>query len=436
MINLLKKLLFFNFVCFFSLPLFAFSSSSFLISQSAFKNHDYPSTLFNFNANKDEFTNDDLLDRVIAAVIIEDLYLANKIATKILLEDSTSQEAYIVTLVYSILNKKFQKIEEINNNIKEKNKFIDFIFFNSDKLKSSQSISKAFIDIVISSFSNSDERSLNYNFLLFYTSLAKIIDNQNDRAILIKGELFQYVKQNETAKKIFEIINSDSPYYLEAQKSLAINYSNFYEFDEALQNIKLLLKNNNNHYSIKKILADFYRINKKYKSAIEVYNEMIKLKEDEIWNMYYRRGICYERLGDWKNAEKDFIKSLDIKSDSPNVLNYLAYGWIEREIRLDQSLAMLKQAYQANPDSYYIIDSLAWAHYKKNNLDEAARLMEKVIDIAPGEAISLDHLGDIYYAMDRKREAFHFWKQALQLAEPEDEIEEEVQSKIENLNAG
>ena len=187
---------------------------------------------------------------------------------------------------------------------------------------------------------------------------------------------------------------------------------------------------------IKKNKKIIFVINKKYKSAIEVYNEMIKLKEDEIWNMYYRRGICYERLGDWKNAEKDFIKSLDIKSDSPNVLNYLAYGWIEREIRLDQSLAMLKQAYQANPDSYYIIDSLAWAHYKKNNLDEAARLMEKVIDIAPGEAISLDHLGDIYYAMDRKREAFHFWKQALQLAEPEDEIEEEVQSKIENLNAG
>ena len=34
--------------------------------------------------------------------------------------------------------------------------------------------------------------------------------------------------------------------------------------------------------------------------------------------------------------------------------------------------------------------------------------MEKVIDIAPGEAISLDHLGDIYYAMNRKREAIHF----------------------------
>ena len=62
--------------------------------------------------------------------------------------------------------------------------------------------------------------------------------------------------------------------------------------------------------------------------------------------------------------------------------------------------------------------------------------MEKVIDLAPGEAISLDHLGDIYYAMNRKREAIHFWQQALELAEPEDEIEENLRSKLDRLNAG
>ena len=97
---------------------------------------------------------------------------------------------------------------------------------------------------------------------------------------------------------------------------------------------------------------------------------------------------------------------------------------------------MLEAAYSSNPESHYIIDSLAWAHYKKNNLDEAARLMEMVIDMAPGEAISLDHLGDIYYAMNRKREAIHLWQQAMELADPEDEIEENVQSKIDKFYAG
>ena len=73
---------------------------------------------------------------------------------------------------------------------------------------------------------------------------------------------------------------------------------------------------------------------------------------------------------------------------------------------------------------------------QKNNLEKAAELMEKVIDMAPGEAISLDHLGDIYFAMNRKREAVHFWKQAKDLAEPEDQITEQIVSKLRDVNAG
>ncbi len=436
MINLIKKLLILNFFFFFGTPLMAFSSSNFLISQSAFKNHDYSASISSFSTNQIQLSNSNLIDKVISAVVTEDIDLAHKIALQILSKDSDNQEAYIVRLTYLYSNKKFNKIKEIYKTSKDNNELVDFIFFNDDELKNSTTISKSLVDIVVSSFSNADPKLLNYNFLLFYTSLAKIIDDQNDRATLIKGELFQNVEQSEIAEETLLIIPSASPYYLDAQRSLAINYSNFLPYDEALIKIKKLILNNNNDYSLKKILADFYRVEKKYELAIGLYNEMINQKKEDLWNIYYRRGICFERIGNWDSAENDFLSSLDIKPDSANVLNYLAYGWVEREIKLDQSLKMLETAYKANPDSYYIIDSLAWVHFKKNNLDEAARLMEIVIDKAPGEAISLDHLGDIYYAMNRKREAIHFWKQALELADPEDEIEENVQSKLNKLNAG
>jgi tetratricopeptide (TPR) repeat protein len=236
------------------------------------------------------------------------------------------------------------------------------------------------------------------------------------------------------ARDTLEKIGKESPFYLDAQSSLAINYLYNSSYEDAENKILSILQNNNNNYSLKKILGDFYRYNKKYDLALSIYNQMIEENRGDVWNIYYMRGICFEQLGDWDLAEKDFLKSLEIKPDSPNVLNYLAYGWVEREMKLDRSLQMLEEAYEANPESFYIIDSLAWAHFKKNNLSEAARLMEMVIDIAPGEAISLDHLGDIYYAMNRKREAIHFWQQALELAEPEDEIEENVKIKLEKFN--
>ncbi len=436
MINILRKLLILIFLPLFSSGALAFTSSTFLISQSAFKNYDYSVALSSFDNKAIKLSNSNLLDKVISAIITEDIDLAYKISSEILSADNKNQEAYIVTLVYLYSNEKFNKIKKIHQNFKDENELIDFIFFNNDELKDNETISKALVDIVVSSFSNADQKLLNYNFLLFYTSLAKIIDNQNDRAKLIKGELFQNVGQYKVAEQNFLKIQPNSAYYLEAQISLAINYSNFLPYDEALKKIKKLLLKNNNHYPLKKILADFYRVQKEFDQAISIYNEMINEDQDDLWNIYYRRGICYERLGEWNKAEKDFLTSLDIKPDSANVLNYLAYGWVERDIRLDQSLKMLEAAYEANPESYYIIDSLAWAHFKKNNLNEAARLMEMVIDMAPGEAISLDHLGDIYYAMNRKREAIHLWQQALELAEPEDEIEEDVQSKLNKFNAG
>ena len=62
--------------------------------------------------------------------------------------------------------------------------------------------------------------------------------------------------------------------------------------------------------------------------------------------------------------------------------------------------------------------------------------MEKVITMAPGETISLDHLADIYLALERKREAIYLWKQVLELAKPEDIIIDKVRQKLKENNAG
>jgi tetratricopeptide (TPR) repeat protein len=434
MINLIKKLFFICLLIALNNSVFATSSSTFLISQLAFKNYDYPATLLNFNADKIKLSQDQLLDKAIAAIITEDITLAKDIANKILEKNKNNQEAYIIKISSLFLDKKFNQIKELRDKLDQPNELLDFIFFTNNSLKDGSTISRALVEIVASSFSNNEQRRLNYNFLLFYTSLAKLIDPKNERAIIIKAELFDQVGQFEVARDIFEKISKQSPYYLDAQSSLAINYLYNSSYEDAENKILSILQNNNNNYAVKKILGDFYRYNKKYDLALSIYNQMIEENRGDIWNIFYMRGICFEQLGDWDLAEKDFLKSLEIKPDSPNVLNYLAYGWVEREMKLDRSLQMLEEAYEANPESFYIIDSLAWAHFKKNNLSEAARLMEMVIDIAPGEAISLDHLGDIYYAMNRKREAIHFWQQALELAEPDDEIEENVKIKLEKFN--
>ena len=96
MVNLIKTLQFILICLVINSGALALTSSSFLISQSAFNNYDYSSTLFKFNMDKVTLSHDSLLDKAIAAIITEDLVLALKIADKILSENKNNPEALII----------------------------------------------------------------------------------------------------------------------------------------------------------------------------------------------------------------------------------------------------------------------------------------------------------------------------------------------------
>jgi|TARA_B100001142_G_scaffold227267_1_gene225395 Flp pilus assembly protein TadD len=432
-----SKILLFFFVFLFSKTIFASSSASFLIAQTAFNNYDFSQVLNEYSSKINQEYKNDYLDELVSAVITENIILSENISKKILAMDPENQEAKLLLMVKFINSNNKKNLRELRfDTDNQKNDLFEFIFFLNDQVKSKIDISNSFLEIVRSSYSKqSSNYSQNYNFLLFYTSLAILINNQNYEAIFIKGQLLQMIDDYIFAEATYQKIPKQSEYFTDAQRNIAFNYSRENGFDDIENKIKLIIANNKEDYEINKILADFYRIEKKFDLAIKLYSELIQKNSDDLWYMLYLRGICYEQSDNWEKAEVDFLQSLKIKRDSPNVLNYLAYGWLERDIRIDESFVMLVDANNANPDSHYILDSLAWAYFKKKNYVKAAELMEEVIDMVPGEAISLDHLGDIYLALNRKREAIYFWRQAKDLAKPEDEITENIQKKLSEHDA-
>ena len=432
-----SKILLFFFVFLFSKTIFASSSASFLIAQTAFNNYDFSQVLNEYSSKINQEYKNDYLDELVSAVITENIILSENISKKILAMDPENQEAKLLLMVKFINSNNKKNLRELRfDTDNQKNDLFEFIFFLNDQVKSKIDISNSFLEIVRSSYSKqSSNYSQNYNFLLFYTSLAILINNQNYEAIFIKGQLLQMIDDYIFAEATYQKIPKQSEYFTDAQRNIAFNYSRENGFDDIENKIKLIIANNKKDYEISKILADFYRIEKKFDLAIKLYSELIQKNSDDLWYILYLRGICYEQSDNWKKAEVDFLQSLKIKRDSPNVLNYLAYGWLERDIRIDESFVMLVDANNANPDSHYILDSLAWAYFKKKDYVKAAELMEEVIDMVPGEAVSLDHLGDIYFAMNRKREAVYFWRQAKDLANPEDEISDKIQMKLKEYDA-
>ena len=169
-------------------------------------------------------------------------------------------------------------------------------------------------------------------------------------------------------------------------------------------------------FEMKRILGDKYRKLKNYKKAIAVYSQIIENdKLEGVSNILYSRGISYEQNKDWKKAEQDFKRSLDLNPNDPYVINYLAYSWLDRKINVNKALELLKRAVELEPSDGYIRDSLGWAYFLSKKFEESVYHLEKAVVMLPNDATLNDHLGDAYWMSNRKSEALSQWKKVLVL---------------------
>jgi len=436
----ISKNLLIGIICFISSETTALNSSSYLISNTAIKLLDFEEAYLHYKKYETPLVEYDLHNKLLTFIHLNMLTEAVNIASDILQINNLNQEAWIVYLTDAKLRNKIDRFEIFNDKTSNYEMgLLRYIFFtNKNEIKNNKKIAKSIFEVVQATIAENQNKD-NYSFLLFYLSIANLFDPYFDEAFYFIAQIYQQLEYYEKAEIFYNKVSNTHEFYVDSQKNIAINKSKLGLFNKGEEKLLNLINIYPSKIELVMALADLYRDQKKYEKAINYYTASINKQNDTFfnyWRLYYLRGICFERLNKWELAEKDFLYSLNIQSDNPQVLNYLAYGWLERDYNLINAMRMLKKAYGADPESYYILDSLGWAYYKMGQFHKAAEIMEEVILMAPGEAISLDHLGDIYFAMNRKREAKYFWKQALDLSIPEDMITDILKEKLKFYNAG
>ncbi len=152
--------------------------------------------------------------------------------------------------------------------------------------------------------------------------------------------------------------------------------------------------------------------------------------EDIKSDLLYRRGGSYERMGEYKKADKDLLESLKINPDDAYVLNYLAYSWLERNYKIDEAIIMLEDAYASKSNDPYIIDSIGWAYYLVEDYVRAEKFLKRAVELMPDDPIVNDHYGDILWKLNRKIQARYFWSNALEMEDVEKEMLEIINKKL------
>ena len=394
---------------------------------------------------KKNFGNFSLINEVFQRCYLNDKNTKTYFENLVNQEDKTDYSRYIFFYInYLIENDKYDQAKEITDNLDYLNSSL--IISQTKRWIETQKV-KEFENIFSCKSSNDLVSEL---FFL----VANLYSSQNDYE---RSNFYLNVSHNLNPKFIFNLSLLADNYYLNSNylKTLKILESfnkkdEFYYWFKLKKEAQIISKKKNANESLDFIntefknikdpsikiifdMANFNKNAKKYKKAIYYYDQII-LKNDvnSVFNsdILYRRGGSYERLGDFKNSDKDLQKSLEINPDDAYVLNYLAYSWLEREYKIDTALQMLEKAYEVKNNDPYIIDSIGWAYYLINDYMKAESFLKRAVELMPEDPIVNDHYGDILWKLDRKIQARYFWKSVLSLKDTEEEMKKTIKSKL------
>jgi tetratricopeptide (TPR) repeat protein len=269
----------------------------------------------------------------------------------------------------------------------------------------------------------------------FYLNLAKFLNEDFHSYDTLLAENFYKIENFKEAKKIYNSLSKKGEAYSwYSAKQLARIYLQEEEKEKAIKIISDTYDNLINKEIYETFdYAEFLKNNERFKESIKFYSEIIsKVKNNH--PLYAEatdgRGVAYERIGEWENAEKDLLASLKANPDQAYVINYLAYSWIEQGVKIEQSLSMLEKANKLRSNDPYIIDSLGWALFKLKRFKESKKYLQLAVRLMPGDPIVNDHYGDVLWKNGNEIQARYYWNYVLNLEKAEDELKKVIEEKL------
>ena len=269
----------------------------------------------------------------------------------------------------------------------------------------------------------------------FYFNLSKYLNKDFYSFHTLSAENF-YKRDNFTkAKKIYKDISKrgEAYFWYSAKQNAKIFIK-----EEKREKAMSLISNSYNKLSKKNTYetydyARFLKNNDKFQDAVKYYTQIIK-KINKNHPLYSKvtdgRGVAYERLGKWNKAEKDLLSSLEVNPNQAYVLNYLAYSWIEKGVKIEQSLKMLRKANDLKPNDPFILDSLGWALFKLKRYKESKLYLQLAVQLMPDDPVINNHYGDVMWKSKNEIQARYYWQYVLNLKATEKNLKVNIKNKL------
>ena len=269
----------------------------------------------------------------------------------------------------------------------------------------------------------------------FYINLSKYLNRDFIAFDTLLAENFYKIEDFKNAKKTYKkLTNYGSAFKWHSNKQI----SRILILEKNINKSLELLKESFNELDVKGVYeifdyAEFLKNNDKFEESINYYTDILsKIKKTHPLypEVTDSRGVAFERIGKWNEAENDLLSSLEVDPNQAYVINYLAYSWIEKGLKIQKSLQMLERANKLKSNDPYIIDSLGWALFKLKKYKEAKEYLQLALSLMPADPIVNDHFGDVLWKNGNEIQARYYWNYVLKLEDADKDLKIKIEEKL------
>jgi tetratricopeptide (TPR) repeat protein len=262
------------------------------------------------------------------------------------------------------------------------------------------------------------------------TRLVGEVDSSEPRYMLA---LLAYQEEDyNTSLAHLDRIDSESEEFEEAVYLQTRIYQKLGKIDEAIQLLKKHTADEANQSPLfYALLSSLYQAKGDNPEAITQMETAISLFPDN-YQLLFEYGLLLEKNGMTEKAIVIMERVLELQPDHAEALNYIGYTWVEKNIHLEKALEYILRANTLKPDNGFIIDSLGWAYYRLGNFQQAAKELERSLELIQDDPHIYDHLGDIYRSLNRFSEAREVYQRAYEMFKDEKE-KAAIKQKIDAL---
>ena len=148
--------------------------------------------------------------------------------------------------------------------------------------------------------------------------------------------------------------------------------------------------------------------------AFKILNEALQAQPDQP-ELLYDHALTAEKLERYDILEADLVKLIKIRPDNAHAYNALGYSFAERNVRLEEARKLIEKAIVLAPEDLFIVDSLGWTFYRMGDYPRALENLSRAWKGRPDGEIGA-HFGEVLWVTGDRAAAEGVWQEALKMS--------------------